>query len=161
MSGCKESASCLRVHIDNNAAAWIADNSRRGETTLFGREKLQAAAGGVTYVSESDAPFEAFEWPAGDLNPAAIPKAGGHSAKAPVAEVPLDTSFAPITTLQDWNGDEEKTQVAKCVGLRDALKSGLSDPKVFRVGKGDVTYYIVGRSKAGNLAGVKTTATET
>ena len=62
---------------------------------------------------------------------------------------------------QDWHGDEEKAQVAKCVGLRDMLKRELTGAKVFRVGKGDVTYYVVGKSKAGNLVGVKTTATET
>jgi len=73
--------------------------------------KLRTAAAGLTFVSEGDAPFEAFEWAAdGELTPAAIRRLGGHAKNAPVAEVPLEPFFAPLIAEQDWHGDEEKEQ---------------------------------------------------
>lgn len=36
-----------------------------------------------------------------------------------------------------------------------------TEPKVFKVGTNNVTYYVVGRSKAGNLVGVKTQGVQT
>jgi hypothetical protein len=42
-----------------------------------------------------------------------------------------------------------------------ALCEELTNPKVYRVGKTNVTYYVLGRSRAGNLIGVKTEGVET
>jgi hypothetical protein len=124
--------------------------------------KLRAAAAGLTFVSESDAPFEAFEWASdGDLTPAAVRQLGGHAKSAAVAEVAFDSFFAALVTEQDWYGDEEKEQVRNYRGLLAVLQAELTEPKIFRVGKGTVTYYVVGRSKKGRWVGVKTQATQT
>jgi hypothetical protein len=37
----------------------------------------------------------------------------------------------------------------------------MTDPTVYKVGKTDVVYYVVGKSKLGNWVGVKTEAIET
>ena len=73
----------------------------------------------------------------------------------------LDAFFAPLVQLQDWYGDEEKAEAAKNQTLLAAVRQVLTDPKVFRIGARKVTIYVVGQSKEGGWAGLKTLAVET
>jgi hypothetical protein len=124
--------------------------------------RLQKAVEGLVFVSEADAPFEAFGWEReGKLTPAAIRELGGHKADENVTEIPFDTFFGPLTKDEDWFGDEEKAVAARYRELVKACREELTEPKVFKVGKTNVSYYVLGRSKAGNLVGVKTQGVET
>ena len=124
--------------------------------------RFQKAVQGIVFVSEEDAPFEAFgREHVGNLTPAAIRELGGHKATEEVTEIPFDTFFAPLTKDEDWFGDEEKAGAARYRELVKTVREELTEPKVFKVGKTNVTYYVVGRSKAGNLVGVKTQGVQT
>jgi hypothetical protein len=124
--------------------------------------RLQKSVEGLTFVSEQDAPWAAFGWQRpGKLTPAAVRELGGHKPKEHLSEIPFDQFFAPLTKDQDWFGDEEKANAAKYRELVKALREELTDPTVYKVGKTEVTYYVVGKSKLGNWVGVKTEATET
>ena len=124
--------------------------------------KLRKAGEGLVFVSDVDAPFEAFAWEGdGDPGPAAVRRRGGHPGRAPVAEVGFDQFFDALTRDQDWYGEEEMAQARKYQALRDTIRDQLTDPKVYRVGETEVTYYVVGTSRAGHWVGVKARATET
>jgi hypothetical protein len=123
--------------------------------------RLQKVVQGIVFVSDKDAPFEAFGWPPkGSLTPAVVRELGGHKAAEKVTEIPFDQFFTPLTKDEDWFGDEEKAGAAKYRELVAALREELTDPKIYKIGKTDVTYYILGTSKAGNWIGVKTEAVE-
>ncbi|HKI37260.1 MAG TPA: nuclease A inhibitor family protein [Gemmataceae bacterium] len=124
---------------------------------------LQQAAEGLTYQSETDAPWKAFAWPTaqGEPTAAAVRQQGRHKADAPVEEQTVEDFFAPLIQDQDWYGDEERATAAKYRALLDTVKRYLKDPKVMRVGTRKKAVYVVGTAKEGGWAGLTTTAVET
>jgi hypothetical protein len=124
---------------------------------------LQQAAAGLTYQSETDAPWTAFAWPdaAGAPTAEEVRRRGKQKPAAPIEEQSLEALFAPLVLLQDWFGDEEKSTAAKYQALLDAVKRLLSSPKVYRIGERKLAIYVIGQAKEGGWAGVKTTAVET
>src|SRR3954468_22807675 len=98
---------------------------------------LQQAAAGVTYPSETDAPFVAFAWPdaTGEVTPEEVRRRGKQMPTAPTATQSVDDLFAPLLQQQDWFGEAEKADLAKYRALADAVKRLLTNPKVVRVGE--------------------------
>ncbi len=126
-------------------------------------DALRQAAAGLTYPSETDAPWGAFAWPDAEGQPTAdeVKRRGRHKASAAAQEQSVDDLFAPLVQEQGWYGDEEKADAAKNRALLAAVKQILTDPKVFRVGGRKKAVYVVGQAKEGGWAGLKTTAVET
>ncbi len=124
---------------------------------------LRQAADGLTYPSETDAPWTAFAWPDATGTPTAdeVRRRGRLKPGAPVKEQSVDDLFQPLVEEQDWFGDAEKADAAKNRALRDAVKNSLTETKVFRIGTRKLTVHVVGRAKEGGWAGLKTTAVET
>jgi hypothetical protein len=124
---------------------------------------LQQAADGLTYPSETDAPWAAFAWPqaAGAPTAAAVLKLGGHRKRTAVQEVSLDEFFTPLVQEQAWYGADEKAEAVKYRVLLAAVRELLTAPKVIQAGSRKVTVYVVGQAKEGGWAGLKTTAVET
>jgi hypothetical protein len=126
-------------------------------------DALNRAAEGLTYPSETDAPWQAFSWPdaQGEPTAAEVKKRGKHRANTAVEEQSLDEFFKPLVQEQNWYGDEEKAIAAKYRALMDVVKKALKSPKVFRVGRRKQVVYVVGAAPEGGWAGLKTTAVET
>jgi hypothetical protein len=109
---------------------------------------IKKASDGLTYPSESDAPFDVFRWPAKDS------VASHLGAARKVEEVAIDAFFAELIESDDG---------ARYKQLRRALESQLKELRIFRVGVGEpkVDVYLVGRTHAGDWAGLHTTSVET
>jgi hypothetical protein len=118
---------------------------------------LKKASEGLLYPSETDAPFEAFEWPGetGKPDKARVAELAGVAPGTPVKVKGVDAFFKDATTEQDWHNDEEKAQVQRFKQLVEAVKETLADVKVFLAGRVESDAYIVGRSESG-WAGLKT-----
>ena len=131
--------------------------------TLDTAAALGQAAAGLTYQSETDAPWEAFAWPTARGTPtgAGVRRLGRHKADAPAEEQAVEEFFAPLCRDQDWFGDEERAVAAKYRALLDVVKRRLKDPKVVQGGERQVTVYVVGTASEGGWAGLTTTAVET
>jgi Nuclease A inhibitor-like protein len=126
------------------------------------QQALHAAVQGLSYRSETNRPFEVFVWPEdGPLTPETLRKLGGHPADAEVTERPLEDFFKILTTEENWHEAAEKETVRQYRALLELIRTHLMEPKVYRVGETEVTIYIVGRTPAGNWAGLKTWAVET
>ncbi len=113
---------------------------------------LQAAAKGLLFPSETDAPIEAFAWPGGDGPPTeAALRAGAKIATDAVVE---KGTLAQLTKTipKDVRPDFKP--------LLDELGK-LSGVAVFRVGEITIDVYIIGRTADGQYAGVKTKVVET
>jgi hypothetical protein len=123
---------------------------------------LQQAAEGLTYPSETDAPWAAFAWPQAEGEPtaAAVLKLG-RQRKGAAREQSVDEFFAPLVQEQAWYGAEEKADAVRYRALLAAVKQLLATPKVVQAGSRKVTVYVVGQAKEGGWAGLKTTAVET
>jgi hypothetical protein len=124
---------------------------------------LRKASQGLHYPSETDAPFQTFRWgkAEGRLTKKKVLQLGKHDPDSPVEEVNLEDFFQDLTREQDWHGEEEKEDVQRYRALLEALREHLSGAKVFKVGQAQKRVYIVGKTKEGDWAGLKTTAVET
>ncbi len=124
---------------------------------------LRQAVDGLSYQSESDAPWEAFSWPTAKGEPAAeaVARQAKLKISKPATVQTLDEFFGPLTQEQDWFGDEEKAVAAKYRALLDLVKKRLKTPKVVRIGGRQVAVFVVGQAPEGGWAGVRTTAVET
>jgi hypothetical protein len=121
--------------------------------------ELRRASAGLLYPSESDVPFEPFRWEgAGEPTPeqlGQLPTKGERRRKGkprPVKEVPFKEFFEELAESEDAGRFREMEAV---------LRRGLTDLRVFRVGKVNVDIYLVGRDRAGQWLGLHTASVET
>jgi len=113
-------------------------------------KRIAAAARGLMYPSETDAPLTPFHWRA--TTGATAADAVAAHAKRAVTEVPLDAFFAELVTSDDGPRWRQ---------LRAVLAAELADLKVFRVATRRVDIYLIGRTRAGAWAGLHTISVET
>jgi len=110
--------------------------------------ELTRAGAGLLYPSESDEPFEVFCWPA---TGAARQQVAAH-AQGEMVEISVDEFFAPLADADDAD---------RFANLRRALETRLTGLQVLRVGKVNVEIFLIGRTPAGEWAGLRTLAVET
>jgi hypothetical protein len=115
---------------------------------------LRAAVEGLTYPSESDEPFDVFQWPPGrGAARDQIVTHGGAARK--VVGVPVDRFFGQLESSED---------AERYRALRRVLESTLEKMKAFRVGDGEVRVdvYLIGKLRGGGgWAGVHAVSVET
>jgi hypothetical protein len=124
---------------------------------------LESAAAGLTYPSETDAPWKAFAWPdaAGMPTGQEVRRRDPHKKAGRIDEQSLDALFAPLIQDQSWYGEVENAGAAKNRAFLDVVRRLLTNPTVYRIGERKVTIYIVGQAHEGGWAGLKTTSVET
>lgn len=111
---------------------------------------LRDATRGLRYVTEAEATFEPFVWP-------------GTGDAADEAAVAAKAGSGPATrsTLTDFFRAVPMSEKGKYLGLAAALADNLADVRVFKVGEGRVSIFVLGTTTDGKWAGVKTEAVET
>ncbi len=114
----------------------------------------------LMWSSESDYPFEIVTWSQGtELNPTAL--FGKLPATDQVTTLTMLDLFEPVLTVEDWYEADELALVDRYTHLLHTIESQLSDVQVFRIGAVEIAIYIVGKTPAGDLVGLKTCAVET
>jgi hypothetical protein len=123
---------------------------------------LKSVAKGLLFPSETDSPFEPFEWPGeqGKPSKARVVELAGVAPSTPVKIKSLAVFFKDATTEQDWHDEQEKAQVQRFKQLAQTIEQTLADVKVFQAGKVESDAYIVGRTDSG-WAGLKTHVVQT
>nr|WP_309693850.1 nuclease A inhibitor family protein [Armatimonas sp.] len=124
--------------------------------------ELRAAAKGLLFLSESDAPLKAFVWKSVTIDSAAaLLKQLNKDAATSVQEIALTDFFAPMATAQSWHDEAAKADVARFQALVTQL-AALKETRVFRLGAGpEIAVFVVGTTPDGHTAGVSTLLTET
>jgi hypothetical protein len=115
-------------------------------------QALHDAIDGLDYPSESDAPFELIDWPAGATAEQRVRAACGQATR--ISEINEDEFFHPLASTAD---------AARFDRLRQMLRKLAGPLSVFRAECGDsiVRIFILGQTSAGRLAGVQTSSVET
>ena len=132
------------------------------QTNLEIIDQLKAATDGLLFTSESDYPFEVFLWEAiAPVTPEKVVQQTGHPQDTCVEVVEVENFFRVATTESEWHTEEEKETVKRYQSLLKKLQTYLSDMKVYRLGHVEIDVYIVGKTPAGNLAGLSTHVVET
>lgn len=125
-------------------------------------EELKKAAEGLTYPSETDAPFELFFWNEDSTESPSVDVVAKHLRRSPaeIRSASLDDLFEPLVEEEDWHNDEEQEAVRRYKALLETLKSSLKQVKVFCSGEVKIDIYIIG-CVANGYAGLLTQAIET
>jgi hypothetical protein len=115
-------------------------------------DTLQKAAQGLVFISETDAELEPFIWnESSDLDEDKVKKLAGSDTDAPVEKTTLDGFFRAVPPGKKKQFNE----------LAKTLKDNLSDVRVYKIGEVEKDVYIVGKTKDGQWAGLKTNVVET
>lgn len=128
------------------------------------RERLEKAAEGLLYTSESDRPFEFFFLPGTGNQPPgaeAFARLIGTEPGAPAAERDVDTFFERHVEGIDPLDTAAQQLRPRFERLRETLRNELRWTTVYRIGRVEVQCYVVGGDGRGNLTGLRTVAVET
>ena len=126
---------------------------------------LEAAAQGLEFPSETDAPLAVFFWPdaAPDLMPQAIAQRAGAKPDDPVETREVEDFFSAATTEEKWMKEKDLVGVRGFQKLLALLQAELTNLQVVVSGENSLTAVVVGQPKEGGqgLAGFTTTVVET
>jgi hypothetical protein len=123
--------------------------------------QLAAAAEGLVYISEGEAPFRPVLVPG--------PAASAQEALRALLKLPdgaaietrtLERFFAHLTDRADPNDPIAQALVPRYRQLMETLRRLLPDVGVYRVGTAEIACYLIGRADDGSFPGLRTTAYE-
>lgn len=118
----------------------------------------------LLYPSESDEPVEAIPCYLNQKEPLTVSQIKEWQMLPPsvfVEEKPESEFWAPVTTHEDWYGEDEKARTATFERLKQLLETRLTNRQFFRVGESEVDLYLLGCQADGERVGIKTKAVET
>ena len=124
-------------------------------------DRLTQATVDLLWSSESDYPFELVTWISGTELTAVALFQGLDDADLEIESMTLTDLFKPVLAVEDWYEAAELAQIDRYTNLLQAIESSLADVQVFRVGEVEIAIYIVGRTSAGDIVGLKTYVVET
>ena len=125
------------------------------------RQRVESAAKGLVYISESDAPFTWVQFPAADpLDAAAVARLAGVQP-GDVEERTLERFFAGHIEKADPADPVSQGNVGRYRTLRDTLQNELTGARAFRIGQVNLRCLLIGRLPDGSVGGLETQALET
>ena len=126
-------------------------------------ENLHELCKDLYYVSETDAPLEAFTWEnsASIFDDNLLRQHLKINKKTSIEVETLEDFLAFHSEAQDWHSEEEKGIVVRFQILKVYLNENLAQIQVFKVGLIKVVAYILGKDVFGNWIGVKTELVQT
>jgi nuclease A inhibitor-like protein len=124
-------------------------------------EELREATRDLTFMSESDYPFEVFNWGAAEPTHEFLRGLTGEAADTPVETTTAADFFRVGASEADWKNELQLAAARKFQTLLRLLEQNLTDLKAFRVGAINIPVYLAGRAASGNWLGVSTRVVET
>jgi Nuclease A inhibitor-like protein len=126
--------------------------------------QLTAAVAGLSWMSETDAPFEVLLWTGiaqDDLAPEDVLRQAQLPPDTSIEAIALDAFFAPATEIQSWYTSDEIKIVEQFQALQRLLEQTLTQIKVYRCGTTELEIYIVGQTQDLHWSALRTFAVET
>lgn len=126
-------------------------------------DKIAPLLPDLLYPSESDEPVAWVTCPLTTDELLTVSQLKGWLMLPPavfVEERPEADFWQPVTTEEDWYGDDEKARTKTFTALK-ALMESLPDRQFFRVGDTEVELYLLGRLPDKSRAGLTTKVVET
>lgn len=127
-------------------------------------QKITQAAAELSWMSETDAPFEVLRWTDCDqhnltseqvLNQAQLPP------ETPVEVMTLDDFLTPVIEPQPWHTDADVHIAQQFKALKVLLAQMLTKTQVYRCGTTELEIYMVGQVQDSDWLVLHTTAVET
>lgn len=124
-------------------------------------EELRETTRGLTFMSESDYPFEVFNWGTSEPTDEFLRGLTGEAADAAVETRAAADFFRVAASPAEWKNKEQLAEARRFQSLQQLLEQNLTDLKVYRVGSINIPVYVAGRGASGNWLGVSTRVVET
>ena len=124
-------------------------------------EELREATRGLTFMSESDYPFEVFNWGAAEPTHEFLRGLSGEASDVPVETTTPANFFRVAASEAEWKNAEQLTAARRFQKLLRLLEQNLTDLRVYRVGAINIPVYVAGRGASGHWLGVSTRVVET
>jgi hypothetical protein len=124
-------------------------------------EELREATRGLTFMSESDYPFEVFDWGAAEPTEEFLRGLTGEADDAPVETRSAADFFRTASSEAEWKNAEQLAAARRFQSLLRLLEENLKDLRAYRVGSVNIPVYVAGRTAAGRWLGVSTRVVET
>jgi hypothetical protein len=127
-------------------------------------QTLKDASQGLLYMSESDYPFEVIYITVDHNAPLAadtLPAYLDIPADALIEQTELEHFLKHMTHPADPHDEVAMEEAPKFRKLEKTLRETLEKLQVYRVGEIQIEAYILGYTKEGNIAGLRTTLIET
>jgi hypothetical protein len=126
--------------------------------------QISTAVQGLSWMSETDAPFDVQCWteivPDG-LTPEAVLTHAQLPPDTPIEAISLDNFLAPAIQPQPWHSEEEVQSVEQFQTLRTLLVQTLTQIQVYRCGTVEIEIYVMGQGPDLTWLALHTTAVET
>lgn len=116
------------------------------------------------YPSESDEPLEPVACYLDQPEPLTVSQIKDWQMLPPaiyVEERPETEFWEPVTTEQDWYGDDENARTADFQKLHEFITTTLTNRQVFYAGQSEIDVYLLGQLLTGERAGIKTKVVQT
>jgi hypothetical protein len=123
--------------------------------------ELREATRGLTYMSESDYPFEVFNWGAAEPSREFLRGLTGAASDVQVETTTAANFFRVAASEPEWKNAEQLNEARRFQTLLRLLEQHLTDLRVYRVGAVNIPVYVAGRGGSGNWLGVSTRVVET
>jgi Nuclease A inhibitor-like protein len=127
-------------------------------------EQVAAAVAALSWMSETDAPFEVLHWTGttpDNLPPEQVCAQANLPLETPLETLALEEFLAPATQAQPWHTVEEASMTSQFQALQDLLEQHLTQIQVYRLGTTELEIYIVGQIQGSDWLVLHTTAVET
>jgi hypothetical protein len=127
-------------------------------------QQITAAMVELSWMSETDAPFDVMRWtdiPPSGLSREAVLNHARLSPEAPIEAISLGDFLAPVTQSQPWHTVEDAHRVKQFRGLQLLLEQTLTQLQVYRCGTVEIDIYVVGQAHDSRWLVLHTTAVET
>lgn len=128
----------------------------KGENLLA---EITRSTDGLTYISETDAPVEAFS--GGHADTVDITSLIENRGSVKCEKLSAKKFFDRLTTVSDWFGPEQIETARRFSEVEKILEENLRDLAAFKMGHIQIDIYVVGLDADNNLIGIKTKAVET
>jgi len=162
--GCADTPRPMEPASQPSHARATEGGAARARSTEATRRRLERAAAGLLYTSESDYPFE-YVFFAVDtrapLTEAAFRAIAGVPADSLVEERTLDDFFARHIERVDPGDSAAVALVPRYESLKRVIRTSVRGVRVYRVGQIAIRCYVVGVDARGNVIGLATKAIET
>jgi len=127
-------------------------------------ESIARACQGLVVTSETDSDVSpvVFSAPRGtSINCEVVLALVGSGPATRCDEVPLGEFFEPLGRRRDWHDRQDAEMAQGFRRLERLLRRRLDEPRVFRIGDRSIEVLVLGRTRDGRIAGVRTSAVET
>jgi hypothetical protein len=122
--------------------------------------RLDEAARGLLFPSESDYPLTPVRWRDEEPSPDALREEMDVPVGTPVQVESLEDFFAPVLAAPE-DGGVPPEDAARYREIAALLAQQLEEVRVYRVGRADVDVLVIGRHPSGTWLGLRTRVIET